>query len=426
MEHVTRSFSDRHFDQLVRPELRLFSRPLPAFQVCGYTGFLLGFMQSMILVQHLGLSELTILGITGTVILTFYTLMMATKILAGGELIIYYHHEIAVVAMTALFLRLIRQPVLPYLDIAVLGVGLFLTCGRIGCLMVGCCHGRPCHWGIKYGDEHARAGFPDYLVGVRLFPIQALESVLALCIVACGTVLVLKQYPPGSALVFYIVSYGWGRFCMEFARGDTARRYLLGFSEAQWTSLLLALAVMGAERARILPVSRWHWTAALGMAAAMVLISIGRRFDGSHRFELLHPRHLREVIGALDHLEGLLRWADGQLKLNNPAAIIHVARTSLGYRISAGETAATSHAIKHYSVSHENGSLSAGAARTLARLIAHRQPSSSSFAIVERGAGVLHILFDPSPAPPRMHPAQSNMLHDITVAYYRRRQSNGG
>src|SRR3954466_6983469 len=90
-------------------EVRLGSRSFPTFQLCGYTGLLLGFAQSLLLVHHLGLSQLTLLGMTGVVILAFYVLMMATKILTGEETIIYYHHEIAVMAAIALFLLLTHQ-----------------------------------------------------------------------------------------------------------------------------------------------------------------------------------------------------------------------------------------------------------------------------------------------------------------------------
>ena len=374
--------------------MTLWGQRLPSFQVCGYAGFMLGFVQSLILVEHLGLSPLTLLGLTGVVILTFWALMMVTKILAGQELIIYYHHEISVAVMTALFLRLIGQPVLPYLDITVLGIGLFLTCGRIGCLMVGCCHGRPWHWGVTYRDEHARAGFPEYLVGVKLFPIQAVESVLALCVVVCGTILVLMGYPPGSALVFYVLAYGWGRFCIEFARGDTLRRYLWGFSEAQWTSFLLALAIAGGEHAKMLPASRWHWTAAMAMGVSMVLINVWRRFEGSHRFELLHPRHVREVISALDQLVSPWRPAQSTSEFSTHAAGIRIAHTSLGYRISAGRSVIGPRNLKHYSVSKGGGSLSLRAAQVLARLLARFEESPGSLNLIQTSTGVFHILFD--------------------------------
>lgn len=398
--HITRTLVERNLDHLVRPTLRLFGRPLPTFKLCGYSGFVLGFMQSMLLVNRLGLSPLTLLGITGVVILTFSALMTVTKLIARDELIIYYHHQIAVLAMTELFLRLTHQPVLPYLDVSMLGIGLFHACGRIGCLMVGCCHGRPCKWGITYSHRHAEEGFPSYLVGVRLFPVQAVESVFVLCAVVSGTLLVLK-YPPGTAFAFYVVAYASGRFCFEFARGDAERPYLWGFSEAQWTSLLLALAVAGTERAKILPPSKWHWAVAGAMGVSIILISMWRYFDGSHRFQLLHPRHVREIIGAVNHLELSWQQAEPDSKSSRWALRIHVVRTSLGYRISGGRSVIGSRTLKHYSLSRDGESISLRAAEVLSHLFACLEESPDSLQLIRGREGVFHILLDVSgDAPP--------------------------
>jgi len=383
--HDTTSFVERKKKMVF---LLPVHKGLNSFQLCGYTGFALAFVQSSLLVGRMGLSQLTLLGITGVVILTFYVLMTVTKILAGEEVIIYYHHEISVVATIALFLWLRRQPVLPYLDITVLGLGLFLACGRVGCLMVGCCHGRPSRWGVTYGDEHAAAGFPRYLVGVRLFPVQAVESIFAVCIVASGIALLLNDVRPGTVLVFYVLCYGWVRFCLEFARGDIARRWFMGFSEGQWTSLLLALAVSGAERAGILPASKWHWAVATAMGVLMILVSLWRRFDSSHKFEIAHPRHVRELRGAWSHLAFSLRNG----KNLNPA--IHVVRTSLGFRFSAGQTIVGSQAIRHFSVSRDGSALSLRSAQILSRLIACFEPElSGSLSVVPGRAGIFHIFF---------------------------------
>lgn len=363
-----------------------------AFRACGYAGFFLSFVQSMLLARHLGLSQLTLLGVTGTVILTFYILMIATKILADGELIIYYHHEIAVVATTGLFLRLTGNPVLSYLDILVLGLGLFLAFGRIGCFMVGCCHGRPCGWGVCYGKEHAEAGFPDYLVGVRLFPIQLFESVLALCIVGSGLIVLFHSHRPGAVLLYYVIAYGCGRFCLEFFRGDAARRYFLGFSEAQWTSLLLAFAALAGEYVRLLPESHWHRTAAALMLLCMVGITIWRRLDRLRRFELLHPFHVREISLALQHLNSLRR-EPSLYESSRRGPVVHVVRTSPGYRISAGLCPVASGVVEHFSLSLEGRTLRPRAARILSQLLAHLTGKPDSCNVIQRSSGVFHILF---------------------------------
>src|SRR5262249_38293875 len=136
-------------------------------------------------------------------------------------------------------LRILGQPALPYLDITILGVGAFLVFGRIGCFMVGCCHGRPYRWGVRYRDKHASAGFPRYLVGVPLFPIQLVESAIVLGVVCVGIAIALQRATPGEALAWYVAAYGVARFSLEFLRGDAERPYYLGFSQPQWISLIL-------------------------------------------------------------------------------------------------------------------------------------------------------------------------------------------
>jgi hypothetical protein len=373
--------------------LRALRGTVPTFQLCGYTGFALGLLQSMILVRYLGLSPWTQLGITGVIILTFYVLMMATKILAGREIIIYYHHEIAVVATTVLFLRILRQPALPYLDVTVLGIGLFLACGRLGCLMVGCCHGRPCRWGVTYSNDHAREGFPDYLVGVRLFPIQAVESVFALGLVASGIGVIMKGWSPGTAFGLYVLCYAIGRFCFEFVRGDAARPYIWGFSEAQWTSLLAAISESLAEYAGLLPHYRWHQAVPLLLLCAMVTVKVWR--DRRQAFHWIHPQHIREIAEAIQLAEGDLSPAGQRLALSfaPESNVIHIAQTSLGLRISGGGLSRGTQHVRYYCLSHANGPLPAASAFRVGTLIGHLRHSCRPFELVPGQAGVFHAIF---------------------------------
>jgi Prolipoprotein diacylglyceryl transferase len=156
-------------DRLARPEVRLLGRVRPAFLVCGYTGLAAAVALALTLVGLRGLSPWVFGGIILTSMATFLALAMATKIVTGREMLIYYHHEVAVMAVAAGYLWLLCRPMLPYLDITLLGVGTFLAFGRVGCLMAGCCHGRPHGWGVRYREEHAAAGFTPCFVGVRLF-----------------------------------------------------------------------------------------------------------------------------------------------------------------------------------------------------------------------------------------------------------------
>jgi hypothetical protein len=377
------------------PSVTLLGKPRPAFQVCGYTGLLLAFVQSSILAAYLGLSQLTLFGMTGVVILTFLGLTMITKIIVGHELIIYYHHEIAVIVMVTVFLRVTGQPVLPYLEVAILGVGLFLALGRVGCLMAGCCHGQPWRWGVTYGHEHVDAGFAEHLEGVRLFPIQAVESGFALLIVVTGIVAIIEGYPPGTAFIFYVLVYAAGRFCFEFFRGDSTRPYLWGFSEAQWISLSIATADVWAEHAGLVPSYGWHAAIPLLMLTVMLAIGLKMHFERPSRFDLLHPTHIRELAEAVQLLKGALDPLQFRpsRRSESGSKVIHVASTSLGYRISTGEVKRGSHSIRHYSLSRDSEPLSASSARLLATTIGCLHHPSSPFELVAGESGVFHVMF---------------------------------
>jgi hypothetical protein len=380
-------------NDLLRPRVTLGRKRFPSFKVCGYAGFALALAQSALLVHLIGLSLLTLLGITAVAVATFFTLAMVTKIIADEEILIYYHQEIALLMLAALFLWLTHQPVLAYLDIEALGIGTFLACGRVGCLLVGCCHGRPCRWGTKYKEEHARAGFPPYLVGVPLFPIQIVESVMVACLVTCGVILLLSRRHPGEAFVSYLVLYGAGRFILEFLRGDSKRAYLCGFSEAQWTSLLIASALVFAERVRPLPGARWHWLIPVSMAASIAALAIWWRLDRTGKHDLRHPHHLGEIFSALNHLE-CSRHLIGPPWTASSMAMVHVAQTSRGYQFSMGELRSEGRSITHYSLSKVSGSLSLSVAQMLARFIAQFRPDFGHYTILAGHTEVFHILFE--------------------------------
>jgi hypothetical protein len=240
-------------------------------------------------------------------------------------------------------------------------------------------------FGVQYGDEHAKAGFSAHLAGVTLFPIQAVESMFVFCVVVWGTGLMLNTYPEGSAFTFYVLIYGAGRFYFEFGRGDGERPSLWGFSEAQWTSLLLVIAVICAEGVDILPISLWHWMALLLLGVSIIFIATWRRLDHWETYELLHPQHVWEFVAILNHLD-VPRQSSG-LHLNHSVRAIHVGQTSLGCRLSVGETMETNRPIKHCTLSKADGSLSIKTARLQARLIARLVAHRGVYTIVKGSPG---------------------------------------
>jgi hypothetical protein len=365
--------------------VRIGGRARSAFTVSGYVGLALSIPLAMALAVARGLEPAVMAAIILAGLATFLTLSMATKIVCGEERQTYYHHEIAVMAVTTLLVWALGRPVVPYLDVTILGIGAFLACVRVGCLMVGCCHGRPHRWGVRYRPEHAAAGFSPHLLRARLFPVQALESLWVAVVVAIGATMILTDQPAGSALAWYVVAYDAGRFCFELLRGDAVRPYFRGFSEAQWISIGLTLLVVGLEVSGVLPASSWHGAVAVGMIVLMTWLAARRRADPM-RAAIVHPRHVREVASALDLLGSV-----GKLPVSNPrVSVIDVAVTSLGVRISAGDVADGSGRVAHFALSEESG-MTPVTATIVADLVALLRDETGQRELVERN-GVYHLL----------------------------------
>jgi hypothetical protein len=367
--------ASRALDRLVRTHVRVAGRPRPAFLVCGFTGLFAAVALATGLVARQGTPLRAVPAVALVGCATFLGLAMATKIVTGEEKLIYYHHEITILLNTGVLAWLLGLPVLPYLDATVLGVGAFLACGRVGCLMVGCCHGRPHAFGACYRREHADAGFAPHWVGVRLFPIQAVEAFWVAGAVAVGAAMVFAGRPAGSAFAWYVVAYDVGRFAFEFARGDADRPYHGGFSQAQWLSLLLTAGVAAAELAGALPLVAWHVAAAPALALAMAAVALHRRRDPARRSILLHAHHLDEMARALAAPPS----ADGD---------VPVLRTSLGIQLSRGESAG----VRHHTLSRAGAPLTEAEAVALAaallRLRGHHAPAD----VLPAPNGVYHVV----------------------------------
>lgn len=386
------NYFNNYLDKLVRPEFHMLHRSWYAFQVCGYTGLVLAILLVMILVTYLGLFPWVMSGVIGTSILTFLGLAMVTKIITGEERLVYYHHEIAIMIMAAIFLKMINQPALPYLDATILGIGTFLVCGRVGCFMGGCCHGRPNKWGVCYREEHADAGFTHYYVGVRLFPIQAVESLWVLGVVLVGIMFFLGGRPSGETLAWYVITYDIGRFCFEFVRGDPGRPYRWGFSEAQWTSIILMCVVVWAELVGTLIFHTWHIVATAAMILTMIAVALARRFRQTVRHKLLNPRHIREIAETIEQVSSAAAERTIFSSGNSVPEVILISCTSLGIQISAGKIKDAKTSINHYALSSKNGTMCKEIAEILADLIIQLKHFSGSKELITHNRGVFHVL----------------------------------
>lgn len=356
----------------LRPAVVVGGRARPSFRLCGYTGLAVAVPLALALVARRGLPLAPMLAVAVAACATFVGLALAVKLVTGVETLTYYHHEIAVFAIAAALLALAGRPVAAYLDATAAGVGAFLAFGRVGCLLAGCCFGRPWRRGVRYGHDHAAEGFPHALVGVPLFPVQVVEAGAAAAITVAVSVAVVHGAAPGVALCLYVIAYDVVRFALELARGDADRRYALGFSEAQWTALALSAAVAAAGAAGVVPARWWHGagTAAI-VAGAAAVVAARRGRGGVHG--LTSARHLAELARALDAARA--------------APAVEVVRTSGGVNVSAsgGEPA-------RYGLSRTPEPLTGPAAAALARaIVALRHPGARA-AVAAGRRGVFHVV----------------------------------
>jgi phosphatidylglycerol---prolipoprotein diacylglyceryl transferase len=172
------------------------------------------------------------------------------KFYAGG--LTYYGGFAAASAAAWYLLRTDRFPFWKAADMAGMVVPVGLGFGRIGCLLAGCCFGKP--WGSTLAvtfpagspaseAEHKLGLLPSAMrESLPVHPTQLYESVASFAI-AAFLILWLhgrKRYD-GQVFIAFIALYGGARFLIEFMRADD-RGAVVGLS----TSQLLSLALFGA------------------------------------------------------------------------------------------------------------------------------------------------------------------------------------
>ena len=137
---------------------------------------------------------------------------------------------------------------LPVADYCVAALSIGHILGRLGCLMEGCCHGRPTSlpWGIIFTD--AACSVSDNLKGLPLHPTQLYEAfgegIAAVALI--GWILPATRagkYRYGTAFFGYSLAYSILRFAVECFRGDDRGVFLSPMlSPSQWTSLFCTIA----------------------------------------------------------------------------------------------------------------------------------------------------------------------------------------
>jgi phosphatidylglycerol:prolipoprotein diacylglycerol transferase len=157
---------------------------------------------------------------------------------SGG---VFYGGLIAAVVVALLYLRRHHMPLWTTTDVFAPGIALGHIVGRLGCLLAGCCFGKPASvpWAVTFTDPAANAisGTP---LGVPLHPTQLYDAGAEALILI---VLLLFERRgrafPGRTFWTYMLLYGVSRFVVELYRGDSRGLVFDTLSTSQFVSALL-------------------------------------------------------------------------------------------------------------------------------------------------------------------------------------------
>jgi phosphatidylglycerol:prolipoprotein diacylglycerol transferase len=157
---------------------------------------------------------------------------------AGG---VFYGGLLAAFFVALWLLKRYKLPVWTTGDLIAPGIALGHIVGRLGCLLAGCCYGRPAPnvpWAITFTDPIASANVGTPL-DVPLHPTQLYEAGAELLILVFLLVFERKGRPfPGRTFWLYMLLYAISRFVVEFFRGDE-RGTIAWLSTSQFVSVVL-------------------------------------------------------------------------------------------------------------------------------------------------------------------------------------------
>ena len=200
------------------------------------------------LIQDLGLWIIigTIVGARALHVISYWKEEFADKpftevfmVWHGG--LVFYGGLIGASLATVLYARSKRLPLWKLADALAPSISLGYFFGRLGCLMNGCCYGRPTDvpWAIHFPE-----GVTPYSTGVH--PTQLYESCLGLALYGALAWLYRRKKFDGQVFAAYLMSYAVLRSFVESFRGDYTVHYLGGWATpAQLVSLgILAAGVL--------------------------------------------------------------------------------------------------------------------------------------------------------------------------------------
>ena len=166
---------------------------------------------------------------------------LTALLMAGG---VFYGGLLLAVPMCWWYIRRNGLPLWTTCDLFAPGIAMAQGVGRMGCLLAGCCFGRPTEapWGITFSSTLAAANSGTPL-GVPLHPSQIYESIAVLLIL--GVLLAGERRWrafPGRTFWTYVLLYAVARIVLELFRGDPRGMVFDALPTSQFVSALLVPA----------------------------------------------------------------------------------------------------------------------------------------------------------------------------------------
>ncbi len=164
------------------------------------------------------------------------------KVWEGG--LVFFGGLISATAYAFYYFKKHKLNVWTMIDVLSPGLVVAHAFGRVGCLSVGCCYGRPTSapWGIKFDSELVDEG----LRNVPLHPTQLYEAV-SLFILYFGLLHIFKTKRfEGQVGLTYFMLYPIIRSIIEIYRGDAIRGFVIDgiISTSQFISILVFIAAL--------------------------------------------------------------------------------------------------------------------------------------------------------------------------------------
>jgi len=226
------------------PYFELFGRSISAYTMLGVAALAVATAVAALRAKrHNLLAEDLILaalfaggGLVAGGMLLFAIVQLAQGMHPFGGMV-FYGGLFGTLAALCLYAKMMRKNLGAVIALAVPVFPLAHGIMRLGCFAAGCCFGRPHDtMGIAFTNA---VGAPN---GIPLLPVQLYEAALNLAIFAALWLFSRKKRRATSLLGIYGLTYGVGRFVLEFLRGDTHRGFVLGMSTSQFISVLVVVA----------------------------------------------------------------------------------------------------------------------------------------------------------------------------------------